>query len=84
MKKYKVKKINKVKYLENKFGGKWRYCGQSTWECLDNDRMVWAVSSCSCDYDCGSSPRYYLYGDGTPVEVNFNDDILKLCKGNNF
>lgn len=76
---------SKVKQLEEKFGGKWRYCGQKVWECLDDNRMVMAVSSCSCDYDCGSSSRYYLYGEEEgSQEVHFDYQELRLCRNINF
>lgn len=80
MKKFKVKRCKpKVRQLEEMFGGRWKYNGMSTWSCLDGKRMVWAVASCSCDFDCGSSPRYYLYGDGTPQEVHFKGQAFNLC-----
>ena len=76
--------MTKVKQLEKKFGGRWKYRGSSYWECLDDNRAVWAVSGCSCDDECCDVPaRYYLYGDGTPKEVYWENSLvnLKLCKG---
>ena len=80
----KVKRVpSKTKQLEEKFGGKWKYNRHGhLWE-DDNGRSVWAVSGCSCDYDCGSSPRYYLYGDKTKdhaISVYFEGQGFSLCK----
>ncbi len=74
-------KKSKVKQLEKQFGKKWDYRGMGHWECSDKKRTVRATASCLCDYNCGSSPRYYLYGDGKPEEVFFTDMIYKLCSG---
>ncbi len=69
----------KYKQLEDQLGGKWKYNNSGhLWEC-DDGRMVWPVCSCSCDYDCGSSPRYYCYGGGKSVEVNFQGQRFGLC-----
>ncbi len=72
---------SKVKQLEKQFGGKWEYRGMGGWDCADGKRSVQCVSSCFCDYNCGSSPRYYLYGDGKPQEVFFNITKIKFCGG---
>ncbi len=72
--------MTKVKQLEKQFGGKWEYLGMSVWDCLDDERSVQCVAGCSCDFDCGSSPRYYLYGDGIPKEVHFKLIEIRLCK----
>jgi hypothetical protein len=66
-----VKRINKTKYLNDNYGGKWKYDGINTWICDDCTRTVSRVASCTCDYVCGHSPDYWLYGDGTPKPVYF-------------
>jgi hypothetical protein len=66
-----VKRINKTKYLNDNYGGKWKYDGICTWICDDCTRTVSRVASCTCDYVCGHSPDYWLYGDGTPKPVYF-------------
>lgn len=78
--------MNKVKQLEKRFGGKWKYRGMGGWDCLDDERTVQCVTGCSCDdfdCDCGCSPKYYLYGDGIPKEVHFKLIEIKLCKEQN-
>ena len=77
---------NKPKYkqLEDMFGGTWTFNRSGhLWECSDG-RMVWAVSSCSCDGPCSSTPRYHLYGSGGDgsEEVHFNGQRLGLCMTN--
>lgn len=77
----KVKRVSpKYKQLEEQLGGKWKYNRRShMWEC-DDGRMVWAVKGCSCDYDCGSSSRYYCYGGkGPAVAVHFIGQGFSLC-----
>ena len=78
--------MNKVKQLEKKFGGKWKYRGSSFWECLDNDWSVWAVRGCSCDDEhCKAPAQYYLYGNGVPTRVHWEgiSVLFPLCKGPN-
>ena len=76
--------MSKVKQLEKKFGGNWKYRGSSYWECLDDSRAVWAVRGCSCDDEqCEAPAQYYLYGAGVPMRVYWECTpvIFKLCKG---
>jgi len=77
----KIKRIPyKYKQLEQMFGGKWKYNRHgSLWECNDGKRMVWGVCSYSCDYNCGSSSRYYMYGGEKTVEVNFIGQSFSMC-----
>ena len=80
----KVKKNKpKVRQLEEQFGGKWVYRGMGFWEDIeDSTRHVQRVSGCSCDYNCGSSPRYYMYfteKGKRPIEVYLNGQKFRLC-----
>ena len=64
---------SKVKQLEEKYGGKWRYCGMGHWECDDGKRTVNAVAGHLCDNDyCDVPPLYYMYGDGAAKIVYFD------------
>jgi len=66
------RRINKTKYLEKHFGGKWKYHPFSGWWCDDNKRWVTAVS---CDYNDEPSrlpPRYFLYGSDIPQEITWD------------
>ena len=75
--------MSKVKQLEKKFGGRWKYRGSSYWECLDNDRAVWTVHDCSCDDEnCPTPPAYYLYEDGIPQRIQWDQTpiLFKLCE----
>lgn len=68
---------SKVKQLEEKFGGRWKYSGQRFWECDDLIRMVWAVAGHLCDDEnCDVPAKYYMYGDGTAKEVYFEGQNL--------
>lgn len=70
----------RYKQLEEQLGGKWSYNRSGhLWEC-DDGRLVWAVASCSCDFDCGTPPKYYCYGGGKSVEVTFTPQAFSLCK----
>lgn len=67
-----TKKINKTKYLEKRFGGRWKYDGFSWWDCDDGERYVVRVASCMCDDDCYHFPDYYLYQkDCVPQRVDW-------------
>ena len=50
----------KTQQIEEQLGGKWKYNRHTHyWEEIDGKRHVAKVASCACDYNCGSSPRYY-------------------------
>lgn len=50
-----------VKYLSEKFGGKWIYRAEGIWECTDGKRTVRRVNGCLCDDDCDHPSRYCMY-----------------------
>jgi hypothetical protein len=56
-------RLNKTKYLEKHFGGKWKYDGMASWWCDDGKRHVSRTASCYCDDKCNHLPHYYLYED---------------------
>lgn len=65
---------NKSKYLEERFGGKWKY-SQGYWDCDDNVRYVMKTASCHCDDLCNHWPRYFLYhtsGVTPPLEITWD------------
>ena len=73
---------SKVVQLAKRFGGAWKYDGEGHWQEVSSERYVAAVSRCSCDYACGSSPRYILYEKGKlPVDVTFEGQPFNLCRG---
>ena len=81
-----VRNKPKYKQLEQMFGGTWKYNRAGhLWEC-DDGRMVWGVSSCCCDGDCSSVPRYYLYSSKKEraQKVHFDGQRLGLCMTNPF
>ena len=61
--------MTKTKYLEEHFGGKWEYDHICSWWCDDDKRHVTRTASCMCDDPCWHPARYFLYGDGDPVEI---------------
>ena len=63
---------SKAKYLEKKYGGKWKYDNRHSWICDDGIRHVSRVCSCWCDDDCNCPPNYVLYGDGKNGIIYFN------------
>lgn len=75
----------KFRQLERMFGGKWTYNRAGhLWEC-DDGRMVWAVSSCSCDGLCSHRSQYHIYGGGSgTMEVHFDGQRVHLCMTNPF
>ena len=73
-----IKKVNKSKLLSQALGGKWKYDGISCWWCDDDKRHVARTSSCSCDDTCNHPAIYYLYGNGVPKIICWND----LCEIN--
>ncbi len=74
-----IKAKPRYKQLEEQLGGKWEYFPFHGWRC-DDGRTVWAVATCSCDDGCGTPPRYYCYGGGKSVEVNFKPQAFGLCR----
>ena len=74
---------SKVAQLTKQFGGAWKYYyGNGCWVDVGSERYVVAVASCSCDYDCGSSPRYFLHEKGkASVEVMFDGQPFHMCRG---
>lgn len=65
---------SKAKQLAEKYGGKWKYDGISSWWCDDNLRHVARVSTNSYDEPGYFPPAYYLYGDGIPSLIHFEAD----------
>ena len=64
-----VKKLNKTKYLEEHFGGKWKYDHVCSWWCDDDKRNVTRTSSCMCEDPCKCPCRYLLYGGEKMIEI---------------
>lgn len=66
------KAISIVKYLANKFGGKWKYDGHGCWSCKDGVRIVRRVCHCfPDDNDCTCGGTLWLYSNNgdNPVRV---------------
>ncbi|MHA2279906.1 MAG: hypothetical protein ACXAC5_03390 [Promethearchaeota archaeon] len=71
--------MNKTKYLEKHFGGKWKYDGVTSWWCDDGKRHVSRTASCMCDDICNHPPRYFLYGKDEVREIH-DWFILRLSR----
>lgn len=69
---YSSPKINKTKYLEKHFGGKWKYDGVTSWWCNDDKRHVARTASYMGDDKWGPC-RYFLYGEDIPIEINWSE-----------
>lgn len=68
----KKKKVAKYKYLEEKYGGKWKYCRGSNhrWEC-DDGRCVQSYSCTSFTGYESYYSEYWMIGNGmTPMRIN--------------
>ena len=62
--------------LNRIYGGNWKYTPFRNMWTDNNDRIVTAVSHCSCDNDyCDHEPWYYFYGDGTPELICCGDSL---------
>jgi len=70
-----MKKLPVTQLLNKIYGGQWKNIPfQNMWiDQSDENRMVFASMSCSCDDICNHLPNYHLYGNG-PTE--------HLCFGN--
>ncbi len=69
-----IKRINKTKYLEKHFGGKWKYDYRASWWCDDDIRSVSRTATCMCDDYCSCPVQYLLHGlhgDGKVKEVTW-------------
>ncbi len=71
---YNSPKINKTKYLEKHFGGKWKYDHVGSWWCDDDKRRVSRTASCTCDDVCRCPCRYFLYSRDIPIEINWRGE----------
>ena len=69
------RKINKTKYLEKYYGGKWKYDGHGSWWCDDDKRSVTRVSTCMmdsrCDDSCKCPVACWMYGDDAPQRIDW-------------
>ncbi len=72
----KMKKFNKTKYLEEHYGGKWKYDYIGSWWCDDDKRHVSRTATCMCDEPCICPCRYYLYDDDNEKSVEIEDWFL--------
>lgn len=65
---------NKTKYLNDKYGGVWKYDGHFAWNC-DDGRYVWRIASMAPRYDGDDDSyvtEYWMYGTGmTPIRINW-------------
>lgn len=61
-------KINKTKYLEQKYGGKWKYDRAAGWW-SDDGRHVARCIICYCEDPCNCPKQYFLYEKGKPAVV---------------
>jgi len=54
--------------LTEKYGGKWKYDGTSSWNCDDGKRHV--ARTAGCLHDEYAPTQYWLYEEGeTPIRV---------------